>query len=415
MTDRSMDAVDPIARSPEIEGSMDAADRDDRSPGIDRPTHRSNRRPADIFDFVERYVDDYWLYGSGKVALRDVVAAMLPSQSDRAVCRRRRFGREEPSDRRWNVLLPAYVPDAVPEPLRELGVEPRYYVISPELKPSVADVRRRVDGDTIAIVTIDYFGFPQPARERVASVAREYDCYLVDDNAHATLSVSDGHLLGTRGDAGVTSLWKTFPVPNGAICYVRNEALRGRFEQSDCSGVRGTLTGADARFVFTRAIRRALDRRPGLSRRFASVEERFYGAGVAPPAARYEAAKRPCSKLTAVVCARTDPIAVRDRRRQTYRAWLDACARSTGVRPLFGDLPEGICPQCAPVEADRPGRVRNRLTAAGIDVHTWPRLPTLVRETPTYATAQYLADHVLALPVDRRVQPEQVASVGASL
>ena len=69
-----------------------------------------------------------------------------------------------------------------------------------------------------------------------------------------------------------------------------------------------------------------------------------------------------------------------------------------------------------PVETASPGRVQSRLAANGLDdVHTWPRLAPAVATDTAYATAQYLAEHVLALPVGRRVDPERIVTVGSGL
>ncbi|ELZ14341.1 DegT/DnrJ/EryC1/StrS aminotransferase [Halovivax asiaticus JCM 14624] len=389
-----------------------------------RRTHEDEPggRSTGIGSFLDRYAPEYRLYGTGKVALRDAVAAMLPETAADShpshSLDRRQSARSEPVDRTtqstWNVLLPAYVPDAVAEPLRELGVEPRYYAITPELKPDEADLAARTDEGTLAIVSIDYFGFPQPGVDLVVAHAAEHDCYHVDDNAHGALSVADGKLLGTLGDVGITSLWKTLTVPNGAVLYVTNERLRERIDPSTCAGVADTVTMDDVSFVCARGLDRVLGAVPDLRRVVDPIVDRVSG-DVPGPAARYEAGKRPCSKLTAAVCARVDPASIRMRRRAHYRAWLDELHQIDGLTPLFETLPVGICPQCVPVEAARPAVVQSQLATAGLDVHTWPRLPADVVADPTYETAQTLGASVLALPVDQAVDTDRIASLGATL
>ncbi|AGB16233.1 putative PLP-dependent enzyme possibly involved in cell wall biogenesis [Halovivax ruber XH-70] len=346
--------------------------------------------------------------------LPETAASSHPSHSPG----RRQPARGDPVDRTrdttWNVLLPAYIPDAVAEPLRELGVEPRYYAISPELKPDEADLTARTDEGTLAVVSIDYFGFPQPGIDLVATHAAEHDCYHVDDNAHGALSVANGQLLGTLGDVGITSLWKTLTVPNGAVLYVTNDRLRDRIAPSACAGVADTITMADVGFVCARGLDRVLGTVPDLRRVVDPIVDGVAG-DVPGPKARYEAGKRPCSKLTAAVCARVDPASIRTRRRAHYRAWLDELHQIDGLTPLFETLPEGICPQCVPVEAAQPAVVQSQLATAGLDVHTWPRLPVDVVADPTYETAQALGASVLALPVDRGVDTDRIASLGATL
>jgi len=99
--------------------------------------------------------------------------------------------------------------------LFDLGLEARYYRIQRNLAPDFADIERRIDDETVAVMSVNYFGFPQPGLAEFMSLVDEYECYHIDDNAHSPLSVDNGTLPGTRGDLGVTSLWKLLPIPDG--------------------------------------------------------------------------------------------------------------------------------------------------------------------------------------------------------
>ncbi|AHG02436.1 hypothetical protein HALLA_21255 (plasmid) [Halostagnicola larsenii XH-48] len=92
----------------------------------------SSHRPADFESLLEQYVTAYAFYGSGKIALRD--------------------GLKTISTAGQNVLLPAYLPDAVAEPIVELGLEPRFYAITESLGPNVDDLRSRIDTETAAMI-----------------------------------------------------------------------------------------------------------------------------------------------------------------------------------------------------------------------------------------------------------------------
>jgi hypothetical protein len=71
-----------------------------------------------------------------------------------------------------------------------------------------------------AVLAVNYFGFAQdlaPFREYCAQTGAT----LIEDNAHGFLSKdSAGELLGTRANLGITSIRKTFRLPNGAALYV---------------------------------------------------------------------------------------------------------------------------------------------------------------------------------------------------
>ncbi|WP_254768536.1 DegT/DnrJ/EryC1/StrS family aminotransferase [Salinilacihabitans rarus] len=353
----------------------------------------SEPRPADLRSFLDVHADAYECYGSGKVALRDGLAPL-----------------SEPGE---NVLLPAYLPDAVAEPLAELGLEARYYAIEPDLSPDLADLESRVDEGTVAVLTVDYFGFPTPDFEAVAALADERGCYHVDDNAHGALSVHDGTLLGTRGHLGIASLRKLFPVPDGAVLYLGDDGVADRYEPTALAGVADGVDAGDCRFVLKSLAADLLDRNALVKESVESIAGRRGGAG--DPGERYEAAKTRMSRLTARVVADVDPSGVRAARRTNYRVWRRLLRDRSDVEPLYETLPEGICPQVFPVRAERPRRLLAALERGGVEAHTWPRLPAVVRGGPAYGTARRLSREVVALPVHQHVEPSAIEEAGAAL
>lgn len=345
--------------------------------------------------FFRRYAERYWLYGSGKVALRDGLSVLANAGE--------------------TVLVPSYLPDAVVEPISELGLEPRYYSIESDLSPDVADLESRLDDRTAAIVSVNYFGFPQPGLADLTALADEYECYHVDDNAHAPLSVDEGTLLGTRGHIGTTSLWKLLPIPNGAVLYVTDEAIADRFEPSRFGVPSDHFDGGDARFVLTSLATDVLDGHRAVRGSVDALVDRVGEGGAADPKRRYTASKTRLSPLSAHVVENTDPERIRSARRANYRAWVRVLEDRAGIELLFPSLPEGICPQVCPVRVDAPERLRRSLERCGVDAHTWPRLSTDVVDDPAYETATRLSREVLTLPVHQHVDPESIDSVGRRL
>src|SRR5262249_25806204 len=70
--------------------------------------------------------------------------------------------------------------------------------------------------DPDVLFVIHYLGWPQPISE-LASLCRRRGIILVEDCALSLLSEVDGRPLGTFGDYAIFCLYKTLPVPNGAL------------------------------------------------------------------------------------------------------------------------------------------------------------------------------------------------------
>ena len=314
------------------------------------------------------------------------------------------------------MLVPAYLPDAVPEPFRELGLEPRYYRLQANLAPDLADLERRLDGETAAVVLVNYFGFPPPGLAEFVSLVDEYDCYHIDDNAHAPFSVDEGRLLGTRGDLGVTSLRKALPIPDGAILYCNDERLVDAFEPSAFAGVADRFDADDCLFALKSLVTDLLETNATIRR---SVEDLVAGrtgpTSVTDPRTRYEAGKTPMSKLSASVVADANPTTIRAARRENYLAWRRVLRSVPDVDAIYESLPDGICPQAFPVRTAAPRRFLAALERCGVGAHTWPRLPETVRERGAYDVSRRLAREVVLLPVHQDVDPKAIDRVGDRL
>lgn len=357
----------------------------------------SSARPADFESLLEQYVTAYAFYGSGKVALRD--------------------GLETVSDAGQNVLLPAYLPDAVAEPIVELGLEPRFYAITETLGPDVDDLRDRIDSDTAAVVSVNYFGFPQPGLETISSITSEYGCYHVDDNAHSPLSMDGDTLLGTVGDIGITSLWKQLPVPNGALLYLNTDRLAASYTPSRYEGVRDRFDATDCRFLLKSIAFELFDRNARLRE---SIDTLVSGSGVgrvtASPRERYENGKSQLSNLSHRVFVDADPDSIRANRRANFSAWQRILETRSDVVPVFDTLPDGICPQVFPIRAAAPTRLLRELERVGVDgAHTWPRLSASVENDPTYETSRRLSESTIVLPVHQHIDPTAIEAVGDDL
>lgn len=360
---------------------------------------RSHRGSAGGVDaFLERRADRYWYYGSGKAALRDGLAAL------------RRCGSGDV------VLLPAYVPDALVEPIGELGLEAHHYAVTPGLEPDRTDFEARLDDGALAALSVDYFGFPQPGIDAFERSLEDAGCFHVEDAAHAGLSLdpADGSLLGTRGHVGIASFSKLLPIPNGAALYVPDRSVAEAFSPSTLAVPKTRFDAGDGRFLLGALAKSVLDGRPTASHLLEALSAGY--GGDPGPVARYEASKSRLSALSRRVLETTSVGSIAATRRAIYRRWLAAFDGCERAEALFPSLPSGVCPQAFPVQTAESGRLRNDLRRWGVGgVYAWPRLPLAVREDPAYETARQLSREVLALPVDGGIDRATVDAVGRRL
>lgn len=362
------------------------------------------------------------LYGLGKVALRDGLAA-------------------QGYERGTTVVLPALIPDGVVGAVRSLDLEPRFYDVGADLTPSMADVETAVDGGAAALVAVHYFGAPQPRFDALSDVAGSNAVDLVSDNAHGPLSRAGagGRLLGTRGAFGITSLRKLLPIPDGAALYLNRGRAYDRarsahagvadgywtaeavfLAESLAMGVRDRHpTASDAlRRLWSRGVTgpprtklttgaNGTNRRNGADRRNREhgADDPIRGSGSTArrdPESTYRAATRPMSRLSVRVCASTDPEAVVSGRRATFRTWVDHLAELPGGDPVYSPLPAGACPQACPVVAETGERATEK-TDAVHGTHTWPPLPPDVVDSPAHPSAVDVASRRVPLPCHRTV------------
>ncbi|SEP73069.1 DegT/DnrJ/EryC1/StrS family aminotransferase [Natrinema salaciae] len=358
-----------------------------------------SRSGTGIDAFVDRHAPDVrtTYYGAGKVALRDGLAGVV--------------------DAGGNVIVPSYLSPAVVEPLYELGLESRFYAIDESLAPDFADLEDRIDDDTVAIMSVNYFGFPQPGLERLAALTDEYDCYHIDDNAHSPLSVHDGTLLGTHGDLGITTLRKLLPVPDGALLYCADEELRERFVPSSLAGRSDRVAATDCRFVVTSLAESVLETSQSLHQSVeALLDDGPDDSWSVDPVGRYEAAKTPMSKISGIVVDAADLVGIRTARRENFRAWRRVLDSRDDLSPFYEALPAGISPYEFPVRASEPAAFLAELEDCGVvGAHTWPILRESVRESDAYETAIRYSQEVVGLPVHQGIDPSSIEAVGDRL
>ncbi len=120
-----------------------------------------------------------------------------------------------------SVLLPAFHCQTAIDPFLSRGLKFQYYNILKNGKIDLADLKRKTQSNTKAVLIIHYFGLEQRLQE-IIEWAQEKGIKIIEDYAHLIISgdSSGERMLG--GDVAVFSWKKFFPIPDGGVLVFKN-------------------------------------------------------------------------------------------------------------------------------------------------------------------------------------------------
>jgi dTDP-4-amino-4,6-dideoxygalactose transaminase len=337
--------------------------------GITRPGHKGRDRPQGLF------------FASGRAALLAGLEALGIGPAD-------------------EVLLPAYLCESVVTPVETVGARPVFFPTGRRLEVDLAALEASVGPRTRAVVVIHYLGFPGPVEE-VRQLCDRRGLALIEDCAHALYSERGGRPVGAIGDLAIFSPWKSLPLPDGGLLIANRADLAPKLPERRPAASRSWARlayrslGAVEQLVGW-SPRLALLQRPAVRR---SLHEQV-SAGPVERLAGSAVARR-------LLCA-AQPEQVVGRRRRHFARLLDACRQLSWARPLFDELPAGVCPLGLPLVAEERDRWRDRLLRRGVNVRTyWEQLPSAV-DVGRFPDAAWLRDRILVLPVHQGLSTDSV-------
>jgi dTDP-4-amino-4,6-dideoxygalactose transaminase len=262
------------------------------------------------------------------------------------------------------------------------------------------------------LYVIHYVGWPQPMPALVDLCERR-GMLLVEDCALSLLSEMDRRPLGAFGDWSVFCLYKTLPLPNGAL-LVQNtiplEALeRLPLRQAGPASVWGRTAELLVQRIRGRANRvgaalQVLKR--GMGRAAGALEVRR--ANVGDIGFNLDEVDLAMSSMSARLLDRFDFEEIRRRRVQNYRL-LDAQLAASVAR-VFPNLPDGVCPLFFPILVRDKQAAARALQQRGVDaLEFWNESMESGEEMS--ADARFLRTHVLELPIHQDLTPRHIAYV----
>ena len=278
------------------------------------------------------------------------------------------------------VLVPEFICRDLLAAIHAAGATPTYYAVDQALRSAVLPSAGQ---NVRAALAVNYFGFPQDLAP-FRMYCEQQGATLIEDNAHGFLSHDEqGVTLGTRGDLGIFSIRKTFAVPDGGALVVSKKEWQDQLDaQLPCRSER--LPAAywakhGLAWIQSQTGLRLLS----FGQRIARHMRRWQMGYEIPPSLpedEYEMPAQPaphCRTLSAL--PRLDLIGEARRRRNLYRS-LHVQLSGSGIRPIFGDLPDGVVPYGYPFYADA-NTVRvvsETIRPLGLECIRWPDLPAAI-------------------------------------
>ena len=312
------------------------------------------------------------------------------------------------------VLVPDYNSGNEILALRAAGATLHFYPVGPDgqADPAVLDsLCEKYAPDMLYV--IHYLGWPQPM-EALVRMCRRRGMLLVEDCALALLSELDGQPLGSFGDWAVFCLYKTLPVPNGAI-LVQNA---GRLVELECLELEPANLASAVGRTAELLVQRVRGRLDGLgaalevSKRYVGRTARaleFRPARVGDIGFSMEDVNVAMSPISARLLERLDYGEIRRKRVQNFRQ----LATELGDRApaLHREMADGICPLFFPLLVPDKPAAATALRAHGIDVLEFWNQGADSSDAHASAAARSLRSHVLGLPVHQDLTPRHITHI----
>ncbi len=268
------------------------------------------------------------------------------------------------------ILLPSLICREVTQIIQKLGINIIYYNVDKQFRYGEFEQDSKIK----ALLVVNYFGYPCEIIK-----AKEYclknSIILIEDNAHGLLGFdSDGNLLGTRGDFGIFSYRKFFPLSQGAF-YINNSncVLTDKFNISNKTP-NITFYIKWALYVFQNKTR---------------LNILSYIRKYMPEKKEAIDNDNSISSIDIIryFCFKKIDFAKEVRRRKLLYKSLEINATKYGALKIFSKLPDKAVPYCFPFYCDDEIilKIRELATKNGLKVYRWPDLPDeIIQNCPEF-------------------------------
>lgn len=298
--------------------------------------------------------------------------------------------------------------------MRAAGVTIHYYPVGPDgqADPAVVEELCNTHHPDVLYV-IHYLGWPQPMWD-LTRISRQRGILLVEDCALALLSGLGERPLGSFGDWAIYCLYKTLPVPNGAILVQNTTRVEALEQLKQRRASPASAAGRTAELF----VQRFRSRHDGFGEALQFVKR---SVGRAAGALEVNRAKvgdigfamsdidLEMSPVSSHLLGGLDFDAIRQRRVSNFH---DLAARLDGhVSVLHRELPDGACPLFFPLLVPDKRSAADALRQRGIEPLEFWNEGADAADCDASPATRFLRAHVLGLPLHQDLTPEHMAYV----
>ena len=308
------------------------------------------------------------------------------------------------------VLVPDYHSGNEVLALRAAGATVHFYPIRRDMQPDLDALERLCEThDPDVLYAIHYLGWPQPMAA-LKALCRAHTMMLVEDCALSLLSEPANEPLGTHGDWSVFCLYKTLPVPNGALLVQNTMPLgsldRLRLRPAGAMSVMGRVAELVVQRVRARvnAIGNTLQTaKHAVGKAMGAVD--VTRANVGDIGFNIDDVDLQMSATSQRLLRRFHFADVRRRRVDKY---LELANSLDGrVTAFHQRLDPGVCPLFYPVVATDKTWAAQQLRARGVQaLEFWNHGADAIADESN--DVRYLRSHILALPIHQDLSPRHV-------
>jgi len=309
------------------------------------------------------------------------------------------------------VLAPASLCWEALSPMLALGLKVRCYALDHQLKVDISSIRKSIDKKTKVIYIVHYFGFPQPVKE-INQICAHEGLSLIEDCALCYYDGEENGGVGHNGDISFFSLWKSLPIPDGAVALYRGkgELMLSSYGPSPL-WIGKRISRIAANSLAKNGIVPTLGvLRPKMSE-LAAYE--VLNDGVLPKPKRM-------SLISKFIMERCDLSQIAHLRRRNFLLLLDGIIGIYVIEPVWAFLPNGVVPFAFPIRVADPVKIQRYLAQTGIETEIsinrfFRNHPSIEGHPKDFVITDRLADHVLLLPIHQGLTVDDIERILVAL